>query len=207
MKNKIKVAITGGIGSGKSTVAEYLSNMGYSVFSCDTIYKEIYPTDAFQQKLRAAFPSCVKNGLLDKKLLTAAVFSDDAARKTLNALTHPCILSRLYEKMDCVNSPIVFAEVPLLFETGLEDAFDFVIVVMRDIEQRIHAIIERDGGTSNDARKRIQAQWDYDSPQNRLHLQEKKFFILYNQADRDQLKNGVNEILYSISNETIIVKH
>ena len=207
MKDKIKVAITGGIGSGKSTVAEYIADMGYSVFSCDTIYKEIYPMDAFQQKLRAAFPSCIKNGLLDKKLLTAAVFSDDAARKTLNALAHPCILSRLYEKMDCVNSPIVFAEVPLLFETGLEDAFDFVIVVMRDIEQRIHAIIERDGGTSNDARKRIQAQWDYDSPQNRLRLQEKKFFILYNQADLDQLKNGVNEILYSISNETISVKH
>ena len=95
MKDKIKVAITGGIGSGKSTVTEYIADMGYSVFSCDTIYKEIYPTDAFQQKLRAAFPSCVKNGLLDKKLLTAAVFSDDAARKTLNALTHPCILSHL----------------------------------------------------------------------------------------------------------------
>jgi dephospho-CoA kinase len=195
MKQKIKVAITGGIGSGKSTVAKYIAELGHAVFSCDEIYKELYDSPIFQGELMLAFPDCVKNGRVDKGLLSQKVFSDSLALQKLNTLSHPRIMSCLYEKMSKVSEPIAFAEVPLLFEGGLEQDFDYVIVVLRNIERRIAAILERDGVDRTAALARIQKQWDYDLPQNRIRFKEKKFFIIENDADIQCLQQAIERTL------------
>ena len=74
---KKKIAVTGGIGSGKSTVCKLIENMGYSVFSCDKIYQNIIHSKRYVQEIERVFPSVVKQGEIDKKLLSEIVFSNE----------------------------------------------------------------------------------------------------------------------------------
>ena len=195
MRSIIKVAITGGIGSGKSTVSKYISDLGYPVFSCDEIYKNIYATDDFQNQLSEAFPACVKNGRVDKGLLTKIVFSDPSALQRLNKLSHPIIMSELFSQMQAANAGVVFAEVPLLMEEKLDDDFDCVIVVMRDKEKRVEGICNRDKTDRVKAESRIKNQWDYDSPENKQKLLQDKFFILENNATEQHLQSNVKKLI------------
>ncbi len=198
MKSKIKVAITGGIGSGKSTVSKYISNLGYPVFSCDEIYKKIYTTDDFQNQLKAAFPACVKNGVVDKGLLSQAVFSNSSALRQLNSLAHPPIMTELFLQMQEAKADVVFAEVPLLMEENLDEDFDFVIVVLRDKEKRIKAICNRDQTNRVAAEARMKNQWDYDSDKNKSKLLQDKFFILENNSTEQQLQSNVRKLIDEI---------
>ena len=195
MISKIKVAITGGIGSGKSTVSKYISDLGYPVFSCDDIYKKIYSTDDFQNQLKAAFPACVKNGRVDKGLLSQTVFSNPPALRRLNALSHPVIMSELFTQMQAAKSGVVFAEVPLLIEENLDKDFDYVIVVLRDKEKRIEAICDRDNTNRAAAEARMKNQWDYDLPENKRKLLQDKFFILENNQTEQYLHTNVEKII------------
>ena len=195
MRSIIKVAITGGIGSGKSTVSKYISDLGYPVFSCDEIYKNIYATDDFQNQLSEAFPACVKNGRVDKGLLAKIVFSDPSALQRLNKLSHPIIMSELFSQMQAANAGVVFAEVPLLMEEKLDDDFDCVIVVMRDKEKRVEGICNRDKTDRAKAESRIKNQWDYDSPENKQKLLQDKFFILENNATEQHLQSNVKKLI------------
>ena len=195
MKSKTKVAITGGIGSGKSTVSKYISDLGYPVFSCDTIYKTIYSTDDFQNQLKAAFPTCLKNGRLDKDLLSQTVFSNPSALKRLNALSHPAIMAELFSQMREAIADVVFAEVPLLMEENLDADFDFVIVVLRDKEKRIEAICNRDKTSREAAEARMNNQCDYDTPENKRKMLQNKFFILENNSTEQHLQSNVKKII------------
>ena len=122
MKEEIlKIAITGGIGSGKSTVAEYLREKGFPVFSCDEIYKEIYPTEEYQSELQQVFPDCLIDGKIEKSLLAAKVFSNAEELKKLNAIAHSRIMSELYNRINGATSGVVFAEIPLFAA-----AYDFM---------------------------------------------------------------------------------
>ena len=195
MKSKIKVAITGGIGSGKSTVSKYISDLGYPVFSCDAIYKTIYATEDFQNRLKEAFPACVKNGRVDKGLLSQTVFSNPSALQRLNALSHPIIMQELFSQMHAVKTDVVFAEVPLLMEENLDEDFDFVIVVLRDREKRIEAICNRDQMSREAAEARMNNQWDYDAPENSRRILQDKFIILENNATEQHLQSNVKKII------------
>ncbi len=198
MKSKIKVAITGGIGSGKSTVSKYISDLGYPVFSCDDIYKKIYPTEVFQSQLKVVFPDLVIDGRVDKGLLAKAVFSDPTSLERLNALSHPIIMSKLFSQMEESTSDVVFAEVPLLLEVNLDEEFDIVIVVFRDKEKRIEAICNRDQTNRVAAEARMKNQWDYDSDKNKSKLLQDKFFILENNSTEQQLQSNVRKIIDEI---------
>ena len=196
---KIKVAITGGIGSGKSSVAAHLQTLGYPVFSCDAIYQTIYPSKEYQAALAALFPSCVKDGMVDRKLLAGLVFSDKSALERLNQLSHASIMDRLNQEMDSVNANVVFAEVPLLFEGGYESAFDYVIVVLRDRAERIDAICNRDNLSKEDAAARIQNQFDYDLAQKNGFFTLPKYLLLKNDGDIGLLHKKTEDLLLRIS--------
>ena len=201
MKRKIiKVAITGGIGSGKSTVAQYLREKGYPVFSCDEIYKEIYTTEEYQLELLSAFPDCAVNGRIDKQLLTQRVFSDKNALSKLNEIAHKRIMSELYERMENVAGEIAFAEVPLLFEGGYERDFDQVIVVLRNREKRINAAVLRDKTTSEAVLKRINSQYDYDNEDNLKRFKEQGYVCIKNDFDEKNLIRQVDDFLSSALN-------
>ena len=194
---KKRIAITGGIGSGKSTVLALLREMDYAVFSCDDIYADLLKDADYIQKIQAVFPAVVKNGSIDKKALSETVFSNEQKRKKLNEIAHPLIMQSLFEKMNEQNG-VVFAEVPLLFEGGYSSKFDGVIVVMREKQGRIEAITMRDNISKIQAEQRIKAQFDYDSPLAQKMFLETNAFLLNNNLSQTELKENLCEILQKI---------
>ncbi len=191
------IAITGGIGSGKSTVLAYLREKGYAVFSCDAIYREIIDTPAYVKKIREVFPLCVVNGKIDKSRLAEIVFKDKTMREKLNDAAHPYIMQRLQECMREAEG-CVFAEVPLLFEGNFENQFDYVLVVHREMEARIQSVIERDGYTRAQILDRIASQFDYDAPSAKKRFEDCNAVLLFNEGRVEDLKKQIDAFLTSI---------
>ncbi len=150
-----KFAVTGGIGSGKSAFMSILREMGYAVYSCDEIYRELLQDEEYLTALRARFPDCFCGEALNKRALAERVFSDEGERAALNSIAHPRVMQRLFER---AREPVYFAEVPLLFEGGFEGLFDGVIVLTREDDARVRAVMERDGLTEAEVRARMKGQ-------------------------------------------------
>ena len=191
-----RIAITGGIGSGKSSVLQYIQTLGYPVFSCDETYKQVIKSPEYIQKISEVFPSAVENGQINRKQLASIVFECDEMRKKLNEIAHPLIMSRLYAEMDKTQQEFVFAEVPLFFEGEYENSFDAVIVVERTEEARIRSVCARDGVSIQEAQNRIRAQYRFYE-----WLQKEKViptFTIENDVDYDALKIATQETVQAI---------
>lgn len=132
----MKVAVTGGIGAGKSEFMRAVKELGIRTYSADEINAELLRDKRYIEKLSEAFPLAVKDGKVDKSVLREEVFSDEKKRKTLNALAHPEIRRQIEE----ITGDAVI-EVPLLFESGMTDLFDRVIVVTAGEDVRINRIV------------------------------------------------------------------
>lgn len=132
----MKVAVTGGIGAGKSEFMRAVKELGIRTYSADEINAELLRDKRYIEKLSATFPLAVKDGKVDKSVLREEVFSDEKKRKTLNALAHPEIRRKIEE---ITGDAVV--EVPLLFESGMTDLFDKVIVVTAGEDVRINRIV------------------------------------------------------------------
>lgn len=191
-QNKIYVAVTGGIGSGKSTVIGMIRKMGYPVFSADEISRTIYADPGIQEKIERHFPECISEGGIDRAKLSGIVFSDKDRLEMLNSITHPAIMENLFLEMEKSTSVLVFAEVPLLFEEGYERRFDQVIVVLRDRESRIASVQVRDGLSKEEVVARIKNQFDYEKNKIIAHT------LIYNDGDLNALyqkvERAINEI-------------
>ena len=191
MKQNKKIAVTGGIGSGKSLFCDILKSMGYTVFSCDEIYAEMLQNKEYLALLNNKFPDCFINDcLLDKKLLAERVFASEENRKTLESLSHPVIMQRLLAQM--AGKGVVFAEVPLLFEGGYEGLFDCVIALVRSQEARVKGVIERSGLTESEVLSRMQSQFDP------ALLPNKKCIIVENNGTVEELQEKAREIVENI---------
>ncbi|MBO5480033.1 MAG: dephospho-CoA kinase [Clostridia bacterium] len=196
MMNK-RIAITGGIGSGKSIVGEYLKKKGFTVFSCDKIYAELITTENYIQAIKQAFPTAVADGRVDKSVLSNIIFSDITEREKLNQIAHPLIMQSLDEQMRACEG-VVFAEVPLLFEGGFEGLFDEIIVIKRNLTDRIVAICQRDGLQEDKARLRIQSQFDYDSRAFIERTKDLSVYILNNDAPLETLFKRIDAYVANI---------
>ena len=185
---KQRIAITGGIGSGKSTLVKLIQESGFPVYSCDEIYQTIISTSAYVKQIEKIFPSAVQKNRIDKNVLAQIVFNDDAAREILNNVAHPLIMQELSKRMNDSEGEMVFAEVPLLFEENLENAFDLVIVIMRTEAKRIQSVLTRDKSSVEQVRKRIRAQADYQSPSISERIKDCNAFVIDNNGDVAQLK-------------------
>lgn len=201
---KVKIAVTGGIGSGKSTVGRILQTLGYPVFSCDDIYKEITLNDKeYLEEIEKNFPGTTSGGKLLKKKLAEIVFSDQKALSLLNSIAHPRILSVLNESISAADSGLVFAEVQLLFEARLEEFFHKVIVVLRDKEERIRSVMTRDRQNRENVCARIVHQYDYDAflQKQKDAPDDKKLILLFNDGDLPLLEKKVKEITDRLERE------
>lgn len=191
-----RIAITGGIGSGKSYVLQILGKLGFATFSCDEIYKDVIKDDKYTQKIAEIFPTVVENGSINRKKLAEIVFNDEKRRKKLNDIAHPFIMSRLYALMDDTKSVLKFAEVPLLFEGGFEKGFDGIIVVQRAENDRIQAVCARDGLTQKEVESRIKSQIAINN-----WLQTKQtvpVWIIDNDKDKKALEENIAQTLLQI---------
>ena len=190
-QSKRLIAVTGGIGSGKSAVLEHLRSLGFATVSADAIARGIYEDEEVLGKTREAFPDCVGD-TVDRKKLAAVVFADEEARKRLEAITHPAIMCRLFAQALACRGNVVFAEVPLLFEGGYASMFDGVIVVLRPLASRLAAVMRRDGLTEAEAMARIRNQRDYEKNPPIGHT------VLYNDGDLAALNEQTERILHEV---------
>lgn len=149
----MKVAVTGGIGAGKSEFMRAVKELGIRTYSADEINAELLRDKRYIEKLSEAFPLAVKDGKVDKSVLREEVFSDEKKRKTLNALAHPEIRRKIEE---ITGDAVV--EVPLLFESGMTDLFDRVIVVTAGEDARINRIVSTRNISKNLAKNIIKNQ-------------------------------------------------
>jgi dephospho-CoA kinase len=157
----LKIGLTGGIGSGKSTVAALLAQRGARVIDADRIAREVVePGTPGLAAVVAEFGDGVltPDGALDRPALAARVFADPAARARLDAVVHPLVRARAAELVaEAPADAVVVQDVPLLVESGQAAAFDLVLVVETDLETRVARLVDR-GLSAEDARARIAVQ-------------------------------------------------
>jgi dephospho-CoA kinase len=155
------VAVTGGIGSGKSTVSGLLAERGAVVVDADAIAREVVEpgTPGLAAVVDAFGPGVLTpDGALDRAALGAVVFADVAARRRLEAITHPLVRELSGRRLAAVPAgSVAVYDVPLLAEGGSRGGFDVVVVVRADPEVRVERLVGR-GLTADDARRRIAAQ-------------------------------------------------
>ena len=177
MKDKL-IAITGGIGSGKSEALKILKDCGYNVLSCDDFTPLAYADREIKRFLINTFGTDKKEGI--KKI----AFTDPIKYGELKAVVTEKVFELTIERA-LKTGGTVFVEVPLLFECGYQDAFDKVIIIKRNLSDRITAVMRRSALTKEEVEKRIAAQFDYDN--NDLS----DYIIVSNDKSLDDLKRSL----------------
>ncbi|EQD81479.1 dephospho-CoA kinase [Saccharopolyspora erythraea NRRL 2338] len=161
MGRVLRVGLSGGIGSGKSTVAKRLADLGAVVIDSDVLAREVVaPGSDGLAAVVERFGSDVldADGALDRPAMARRVFGDDEARAALNAIVHPRVGARTAELMEqAAEDAIVVHDVPLLVELGYAPSYHLVVIVDAPVEDRVRRLVDR-GLEESDARARIRAQ-------------------------------------------------
>lgn len=189
--NRTIIGLTGGIGSGKSTVANHLRNKGVLVLDADQYSREaLEPNAACFSEVVSLFGTEILDeaGRIQRQVVAKAIFSDEKKRKQLNDIVHPYVLSCLKRDTE-TGAELVVWEVPLLFESGLDQYCDEVWTVSASEETRIERVIQRDGCSRDAAKKRILAQATEEERNERADV------ILRNDGDVSTVIRAVDERL------------
>lgn len=185
-----RVGLTGGIGSGKSTVADILASLGAQVIDADEIAREVVaPGSEGLESLTATFGQRIltPEGELDRQALAQIVFADPAERQRMNAIIHPLIGARTAQLVAALPSDAVLVhDVPLLVELNMQAGYDCVVVVDAPDELRIERLVAR-GLTATDARARLAAQ---SSREQRLAAAD---IVIDNSGDLEALRERVQD--------------
>jgi dephospho-CoA kinase len=146
----IRVALTGSIGMGKSTVAKMFEAAGVPVFDADAVVRKLQgPGGGLVAKIGEMFPGCVRCGTLDRDCLAQIVLADSDKLAALEALVHPAVRdAREQFVTEHKAAPAAVFEIPLLFETGGEKEFDKIVVVSAPAEIQRARVMERSGMTA-----------------------------------------------------------
>lgn len=160
------LALTGGIGSGKSTVAQLFAQRGATVIDADAISRSLMePGQQVLADVVAAFGDHLLDdtGRLERQALANLVFNDETARERLNAIVHPAVRAESQRQREAAlaadaEHAVIIQDIPLLVETGQADQFDGVIVVETDHAVRLHRLVETRGMDAADANARMAAQ-------------------------------------------------
>jgi len=177
------VGLTGGIGAGKSTVANMFAQLGALTIDADQLARiAIEPGSSGFDEVVAAFgKEILDGGEIDRQKLGKIVFKDAAKRKQLEAIVHPRVQESLAAKIKTLSpGDILIYEIPLLVESGASDRFDYIITVESDIENRLDRLFER-GLDEDEAERRISAQA---SPAQREAVANR---VIINDGDRADL--------------------
>ena len=165
----LRIGLTGGIGSGKSTVARIFEVLGIPVYKADDEAKRLMTEDVtLRSNIISSFgEASYTNDILNRKYLSEQVFNDSEKIKLLNSLVHPATLKDAAEWMEKQKAPYVIKEAALIFESGSEKILDYVIGVKAPLALRIERTIKRDNVTSDEVQARIDLQMD---EEEKLHL-------------------------------------
>lgn len=156
----LRIGITGGIGSGKSTVARIFGVLGIPVYYADDAAKRIMNEDALlrEQIVKNFGEQSYVDGKLNREYLASIVFHDKKKLATLNALVHPATIRNSAQWMKCQSTPYAIREAALIFESGAQDQLDYVIGVSAPVELRIERAMQRDNLTRQQVIDRMNRQ-------------------------------------------------
>lgn len=163
MKPKI-IGLTGGIGSGKTTIAKYFESLGVPVYIADDEAKKLMHTTAVASQIKSAFGAKVfTDDIPDRKKLAAVVFNDPEKLKVLNGIIHPAV-SRHFEEWvkRYENNKFVIKEAAILFESGSYKDCDAVVLVTAPKDVRVKRVMQRDNTTEESVYERMANQWEND---------------------------------------------
>lgn len=157
----MKIGLTGGIGSGKTTVANFFADLGVPVYIADTEARKLQnESEEVIQQITALFgPEAYKDGILDRKFISGKVFNDPEKLKALNNIVHPQValhFDRWKEKQD---AEYVIYEAAILFEKGGYKKCDFTILVVADHDTKIQRLQKRDASEISEIKARMNNQW------------------------------------------------
>jgi len=187
----MKVGLTGGIGAGKSTVADMFSKLGAVVIRSDELARQVIePNTPGFQKVLSRFGNQIlqENGSIDRQKLAQIVFNDQNSLKDLEEIIHPLVRNKTNELISSqTQETIVVNEVPLLLEKKMEKMFDFLVVVISSEKNRINRLQKR-GISEPEAKKRMSLQV---SDEARKSLAD---FLITNDGNIDQLEADVAKV-------------
>lgn len=185
------IGLTGGIASGKTTISEHLKEKNFLIYDADKIAKEILNETEVVKQMRLHFGDLIFNvdNSINKEILKNLVFSDEEKRKILNDIIHP----KVYKYFDNIrknkkSNDIIFFDIPLLYESGLDKLCDKVILVVADEEKKIERIIKRDKISKELAQKIISSQMSDEEKKKKADI------ILENIGSIEELKNKVERL-------------
>ena len=162
----MKVGITGGIGSGKSTVCRLFARRGVAVYDSDSETKRLMTESVeLRQRIAGRFgaEAYAADGGLNRSLLAARVFTDPQALADLNAMVHPAVMADFAAWAERQSGDYVVLESAILFEAGLEHSVDRTVAVLAPLELRLERTCRRDGCDREAVRRRMAAQMDDDT--------------------------------------------
>ena len=189
----ILIGLTGGIGAGKTTVSDYLKGKGYTVLDADLVAREIVePGTETLLTLAETFGKDIINpdGSLNRGRLADIVFSDSNKKKLLDRIMHGKVIKILLDRAKTMSDQqLVFVDVPLLFESGMDQYMDQVWLVDADDEVRILRVMDRDGSSREEVLNRIRYQLGRDEKIEKAHV------ILDNSGVKGSLYKQIDKIL------------
>jgi len=194
IKKVFKVAVTGGAGSGKSSVCNRLKELGIKIISSDALAREaVAPGSTAYEKILNYFGETVllSDGKLNRQMLRRIIVNDGAARLSLERFIHPEISKLMQRKMaqaEQHGDRVVAVEVPLLFELGMEEQFDLVVVVSADPDLRVKRLMDRDNVSREDAEELLSVQMP---DQEKV---KRGGFVLSNNGSTEQLISSVDRL-------------
>lgn len=186
----IKVALTGGIGSGKSAAGDFFEDLGAVVVDADQLARDVIErgTDGFDELVATFGDEILTNGILDRSKLGQIVFADPAARKTLEGIIHPRVADAFAEIIEeSAEDAVIIYQIPILVETKGQDRFDYVITVEASLENRISRLKNRGlKGYEIEARLKAQA-----TDEERAAISD---LVFKNDGDLDSLLRQVENV-------------
>lgn len=187
----LKIGLTGGIGSGKSTAAKFFADLGVKVFDADDIVHELLKQEALKKKLVAYFGEAIldKNKQIDRTNLRQIVLGDEKKRKWLEKLIHPLVYQEMERAYQAINSPYCIFVIPLLIESPPKNNFlDRVLLIDSPVDLQIKRVLSRSNYAKEEVRKMLAAQT---TKEQRL---AKADDIIVNTESLDALKTAVHKM-------------
>jgi len=199
-KNFGRIALTGGIGTGKSTIAKLFAALGATVLDADQVARKVVqPGTSCWQKLRDLLGPTYfeENGALRRRQLRERIIWDRQCRLTVNAILHPAILEEMDRKWQALSrrrpEPMVIFDIPLLFEGDLADRFDTIILVYTSREIQINRLMQRDGLSREEAEETLTMQLPIETKRAASHL------VIDNSRDLSHTRRQVRAVWDKLS--------
>jgi dephospho-CoA kinase len=154
------VGVTGGIGSGKSRVCGLLRRLGVEVVSADDLAKELMEGNARLKKLliRSFGNGIYRDGKLRRQLLASIVFSSSRQKRKIDRIVHPMVISETKRRIRATSTDLLVVEAALIFESGVDEIMDYIVVVDARQDLRLRRVMERDGVSRADVLRRTRFQ-------------------------------------------------